>query len=146
MYKDPSNQFGSTVSSWLHYDEVRDLAFCHICSRAENTGKLMPNSSCKDEAFLSCGFFNWKDATQGFRCHEKSKCHLDAVHAVVELPRTTGDVGKMLSNSHKQEKAANRNVFLKIVDNIRYFTRQGLPLCSHNDAESNFSQLFQPQK
>ena len=42
---------------------------------------------------------------------------LDTVHTIVELPRTTSDVGEMLSNSHKQEKAANWNVFLKIVDN-----------------------------
>ena len=85
----------------------------------------MLNSSCKDEALLSRSFFNWKDTTQGFRHHEKSKCHLDAMHTIMELPRTTGDVGEMLSNSHKHEKAANQNVFLKIVDNIRYFACQG---------------------
>ena len=67
---------------------------------------------------------------------------LDTVHTIVELPRTTSDVGEMLLNSHKQEKAANRNVFLKIV---WYFACQGLPLCSHNDAES-FSSFMQKRR
>ena len=62
---------------WIHYDEALDAALCHLCARAENGGKLMAN--CKDVAFVSKGFTNWKDATEGFRRHEKSKCHAQEV-------------------------------------------------------------------
>lgn len=129
---------------WLHYDEALDLVFCHICARAEKEGKLMAN--CKDSAFLSKGFSNWKDATEGFRRHERSKCHADAVQVIVVLPRTTRDVGETLSTIHAREKANNRRALLKIIANIRYFGRQGLPLRGHDDAESNFHQLLKLQK
>ena len=129
---------------WLHYDEALDLVFCHICARAEKEGKLMAN--CKDSAFLSKGFSNWKDATEGFRRHERSKCHADAVQVIVVLPKTTRDVGETLSTIHAREKANNRRALLKILANIRYFGRQGLPLRGHDDAESNFHQLLKLQK
>ena len=25
---------------WLHYDEDMDAAFCHVCAKAEDTGRL----------------------------------------------------------------------------------------------------------
>jgi len=40
--------------SWINYDESTDNAFCHICVKAEEDGKLKANS--KDLAFLSVGF------------------------------------------------------------------------------------------
>ena len=111
---------------WIHYDEAMDAALCHLCARAENGGKLMAN--CKDVAFVSKGFTNWKDATEGFRRHEKSKCHADAVQVMVVLPKSTADVGEVLSSVHAQEKADNRQILLKILENVQYFGHQGLPM------------------
>ena len=59
--------------NWLHYDEPGDIAFCHVCAKAEEEGKLKANT--KDLAFIQRGFSNWKDATERFRRHEQSKCH-----------------------------------------------------------------------
>ena len=73
-------------------------------------------SSSKDLAFLSKGFYTWKDATEEFCRHEKS------------------DVGEFLSTIHAQEKADNQRVMLKILNTVQYFSRQ--------ESESNFHQLL----
>ena len=61
----------------------------------------------KDSILLSDGFSNWKDATVRFVNHEKTMTHKIAVDLIVTLPRTTRDVGKMLSSAHAAEKAVN---------------------------------------
>ena len=43
-------------------------------------------SKCGDEAFTTRGFSNWKDAKVAFTKHEQTKCHKEAVHAVVTVP------------------------------------------------------------
>lgn len=125
--------------TWIHYDESTDNAFCHICTKAEEEGKLKAKS--KDLAFLQRGFSNWKDATDSFRRHEQSKCHKDAVQVMLTLPSTTRDIGESLSSAHSKNKAEARKVLLKILQNIRFLGRQGLPFRGHEDAESNFIQL-----
>ena len=84
--------------------------------------------SMKDSIFLSGGFSNWKDATVRFVKHEQTTTHKITVDLVVTLPRTTRDVGKMLSSAHAVEKAANRHCLLKTAESIRFLARQGLPL------------------
>ena len=80
-----------------------------------------------DAAFISTGFTNWKDATSIFIKHEASECHRAAVQAIGVLPMTTKDV-KHLCDEHKEEKAENCTMLLKIISNIRFLCRQGLPL------------------
>ena len=54
-----------------------------------------------------------------------------------------GDIGEMCNHNHKEEKKANRNMFMIILKNIRFLARQGLPLRGYNnDAESNFIQML----
>ena len=55
-----------------------------------------------------------------------------------------GDIGEMLSKKHSDQKAANREVFLRILQNLRFLTRQGLALRGTHGEEvnSNFMQLF----
>ena len=103
-------------------------------------------SSSKDLAFLSKGFCNWTDTTERFRRHEQLKCHVDAVQVTLVLSKTTCDVSELLLTINAQEKADNRRVLLKVLDTVRYFGCQGVPLCGHDDAESNFHQLLDLQK
>ena len=126
--------------NWIHYDESADVVFCHVCAKADEQGKL--KASSKDLAFLRKGFTNWKDATEGFRRHELSKCHQDAVQVMIVLPRTVRDIGETLSSAHAQNKAENRRVLLKILQNMKFLGRQGIALRGHDDSESNFMQLF----
>ena len=68
---------------------------------ALKTGKLTSSKgNMKDSAFLYNGFCNWKDATIGFENHEKSTTHKKAVETVITLPRTTRDVGELISSAH----------------------------------------------
>ena len=62
---------------------------------------------------------------------------------IVTLPKTTADIGETLSNAVRQEKYERRQVLLRIISNIRFLARQGLPLRGDGDeSDSNFMQLF----
>ena len=90
-------------------------------------------------------YTNWKDATTAFSTHLASRCHKEAVEAE-ELPKQTGDVGEKLSTEHAQQKAENRAMFRRILQNVRFLARQGLSLRGHGDgADSNFTQLLRLQ-
>ena len=128
--------------SWLHYDEANDIMFCHLCKQAATEKKLMA-SKCADEAFTSRGFSNWKDATASFARHEQSKCHKEATHAIVTVPSCYKDCAEMLSSQHAKEKADSRHMLLKILSNVRFLARQGLPLRGSSQGDdSNFIQLL----
>ena len=70
----PKRQFGKTKVvnrsfqaqwfqkfRWLHYDQSRNLAFCHTCVSVVKSGK-MKSAGNVDSAFISRGFCHWKDA------------------------------------------------------------------------------------
>ena len=86
--------------------------FCHICSR---TGKIKDCGNV-DLAFIDQGFHNCKDASGDkgcFNSQEQSKCHKTAVEVIISLPKTTRDVGKMLSSEHAKEKRDNTEHFFE---------------------------------
>ena len=128
---------------WLHYNIESDSAFCHLCMTADYESKFLVSTK-RDAAFISRGFTYWKEATTAFAKHQASECHREASEALILLPKQIqADVGELLSQEHKEEKATNRKMFLKILENIRFLSRQGLPLRGGNgDADSNFIQLL----
>lgn len=115
---------------WLHYEEESDTVFCFTCSTVEREGKL--KCSSKDKVFLTKVFTNCKDATDCFQRHEKSKCHMDAVQVMIVLPKTTRDVGEINSAMRTLEKSQNRQILVKIVQNITFLGKQGLTMRGHN--------------
>jgi len=128
--------------TWLHYDENKDLAFCYLCMKAVRK-KTLITSRCADKAFISTGFSNWKDAKVAFRNHEQTKCHKEAVHTVVVLPREYEDCGELLSSQHALEKVYNRQMMLKLLSNIHFLARQGLPLRGDGEEnDSNYNQML----
>ena len=63
--------------------------------------------------------------------------------ALILLPRQVqGDVGELPSQEYKEEKATNRKMFLKILQNIRFLSRQGLALRGGNADTDNFIQIM----
>ena len=76
---------------WLHWDNTSECVFCHVCVRTVQASKLKAKSAI--QTFLSRGFQNWKNATQQFRSHEQSACHIEAVEKVITLPAITKHVG-----------------------------------------------------
>ena len=126
---------------WLHYDERTDAVFCHTCRSAKEKNRL--KSSRKDASFISRGFTNWKDAILSFSKHETSECHKEAIDSMLVLPKTTRDIGEMLSAAHASEKKDNRQLLLKILQNLRFLARQSIAIRGDgNEVDSNFIQLF----
>lgn len=77
-----------------------------------------------------------------FRKHQDSRTHREAIEAVITLPKTTSDVGELLSTAHREEKVAARDILNIILSSVRYLARQGLALRGDADAESNLIQLL----
>ena len=131
---------------WIHYDEVKDVAFCHTCVTAVRSKKLKNVPSSGDLAFIHRGYANWKDAsgkTGAFCKHESSSLHKQAIEAIYTFPRTTPDIGELLSTAHASEKEYNRKYLLKVAQYVQYLARQGLPLRGDgNENDSNFTQLL----
>eukprot|EP00731_Ephydatia_muelleri_P001852 Em0001g1852a len=107
--------FCSAKSQWfdtwpfLHYDEGQDVMFCHTCVTAFKLGRIKSSKNAAT-AFVTSGFCNWKDATVAFSKHLQSKSHIEAVEAVITLPKQTKDVGAQLSIAHKAEKEEARDM------------------------------------
>ncbi len=119
---------------WLHYIENEDAVVCFTCAQASVQKKLQWSSNL-DSAFISKGFTNWKDATVKFAIHASSKCHKEAVLKMVTLPSSTKNVDEALSTQLRKEKLERRQCFLKVLSNVRFLARQGLPLRGHGDHE-----------
>jgi len=54
---------------------------------------------------------------------------------VVTLPRTTRDIGELMSSSHKRDKESAREMLQIILSTLAL-------RCNQNDVESNFIQIF----
>lgn len=127
---------------WLHYDIGKDIALCHVCMKAEFEKKFLASTN-RDAAFIIKGFTYWKGSNIFFSKHQASGSHKEAVAATEVLPQQVKDVGELLSEQHQQQKAENRAMFLRILENIRFLARHGLALRGHgDDSDSNFIQLL----
>ena len=109
---------------WLHYDATADSVFCHLCMSAEFEKRFLASTK-RDPAFISKGFTYWKDGTSAFNKHLASGCHREAVAA---MQVAVGDIGELLSTQHEQEKAQNRAMFRRILQNLCFLARQCLAL------------------
>ncbi len=149
----------------MAFSEAQDVVFCHTCVKAFRT-KRMNTSHNAAAAFVSThmqhiqldncthinclvilmqvikGYCNWKDATRTFKKHKESKTHLEAVEAMITLPKSTPDVGELLSSIHKNEKEEARNVLKTIISSVRFLGKQGLALRGHDEEQSNLVQLL----
>ena len=110
--------------------------------RAQKERKLL-SSHRREPAFIIIGFTNWKEANKGFSKHQSSDCHKEAIEALCLLPtQIVGNVDELMCDEVKQQKAVNRKIFMKILQNTRYLARQGLPFRGHDDGNGNFIQLM----
>ena len=127
---------------WLHYNESEDSVLCHTCAKASLQKKIQWSLSA-DMAFIARGFTNWNDATVKFALHQSSSCHKEAVLKMVTMPSCSKNIAESLSLQVAKEKLERRKCFLKILSNLRFLARQGLPLRGHGDEQdSNFIQLM----
>lgn len=148
----PKKKFGDNYRSfksswtrqfpWLHYNESSDSAFCWYCMKAMETKQL--KSSKREDSFITRGFCNWKNATAGFRKHEDSDCHKEALD-IHSLPHQCEDIALTMQRSLTDERRANRTMLYLIIRSIKYLARQGLALRGHSSDEGNFIQLLKFQ-
>ena len=79
-------------------------------------------------------------------CHiwaEISRVMFVAVDVSINIPRTSRDMGDALSSAHTQQKALNRHYPIKVDQNIRFLSRQGIALRGDADeSDGNFMQLM----
>ena len=94
----------------------------------------------KDESFIICGYRNWRHATENFRVHEESHCHKDYVNQLSPA-ETVCYVDERFDETLICEKARNRQIFLTILRNIQFLSRQGLAFRGNNN-EGNLEQLM----
>ena len=127
----------------MPYVEDEDKVICHTCTRAYITHQL--TTLMFDAAFITKGYTNWNDATRkkaGFSQHERSQCHREAVERSITLHATTKDAGKHISSARKEDKANNRKAIMKMLSNIRFLGRRGIPLGGDGEGNnSNFTQI-----
>jgi len=136
-FKFPKRSFGSQgkdcqsfhaewcdTYDWLYYNASSDSAFCHVCMMAEFEKKFLASNK-RDPAFIIAGYTYWKEVIYAFKRHMNSACNQEATEAVVVLPRQVQDIGALLDASTQNEKALNRAMFKRILQNLCFIARQG---------------------
>ena len=137
---------------WIQYVQVNDIAFCFTCGRASRSADFKVCASKGDDAFLTRGYYNWKDACGekrgGFAPHEHSNIHKYYVELLAKPPQ---NVAEMLSSEVCRQMAVNRNYLRKVLENVIFLARQGLPFRRNwesdesgggAEVDSNFYQLL----
>ena len=75
--------------------------------------------------------------TRGFQKHEMSQAHKEATIRYVKSSSNQPDVVDMVSSEAEKQRFKNRQMLLKILTNIRFLARQGLPLRGSWNKEYN---------
>ena len=83
--------------------------------QASKEKKLMA-SKCIDEAFTTRGLV--VTGKVAFTKHEQSRCHKEAVDAVITVPSSYKDCAEILSSQHAKDKANNRQMLYKILSSV----------------------------
>ena len=94
----------------------------------------------KDESFIFCRYRNWRHETENFRVHEESHCHKEYINQL-SPPETVCYVDESFDETLISKKARNTQIFLTILRNIQFLSRQGLAFQGNNN-EYNFEQLM----
>ena len=110
---------------WLHYMETSDSVACHYCTSAIEQKKIT-FSKCQEGAFIKDpGYSNWKEASARFAKHEKSNFHKEAVLKLMPSMRPNDE---LMYSAIVKSKQKNKAIMMKLLQNIKFLARQGLPL------------------
>ena len=85
----------------------------------------------KEDVFTRTGFRNWKKALEtnvGFLKHQNSEGHRAAVDRQITVPATSKDLAVMLDERTTEDRAHNRDMFLRLLRSVRYLLCRGLAL------------------
>lgn len=125
---------------WLHYDPSICGVICYYCSTAQRLS-LLGLSRSKEEAFISKGYRNWKDALSSFAIHARSPSHTFSVERVAHFHKAQ-PVNSQLASQLAGEQAEARSALQIIFTSVQYLARQGLAFRGHTVDEGNFMQIL----
>ena len=83
------------------------------------------SSKKREPTFISKGYTYWKEATTAFKKHQTIDCHREAVEMLLVLPQCTKDIAELQSTEHAAQKTLNRDMFMILLNNLRFLVRQG---------------------
>lgn len=124
MQGDRKRAFNNTwyaQHQWLEYSQSQDSAYCFPCRHF-----ALPGAS--ETSFTSQqGYTNWKKAMYkdgGFKAHEKSENHVNAMYAWSEHKKTILTDSSMLDaiNTAYQKKVEENRTYIKTVAEVLLFT------------------------
>ena len=127
-------------SSWLHWDNKVNKAFCFMCKNVFILNQLTLSRN-KEDSFIVNGFDNWKKATSAFEQHRRSKCHRESVMKWTHHLKGVS-IKSQLDRQKSIEQRKNLQCLKIIFTSIEYLARQGLPFRGHDDHRGNFYQLI----
>ena len=99
---------------------------CSYCAEAEKRN-YFGLSTKREPAFISKGFSDWKKAFEKFQIDEGSDCHNEAKQIKI-LAATTEPIDELSNSKSADQKRNNRQISLKILEKLRFLSRQGLPM------------------
>ena len=99
---------------------------CSYCAEAEKRNYFGLLTK-REPAFISKGFSDWKKAFEKFQIDEGSDCHNEAKQMKI-LAATTEPIDEQSDSKLADQKRNNRQIFLKILEKLRFLSRQGLPM------------------
>jgi hypothetical protein len=129
---------------FLHWDENAASVFCLPCHNVQSLGMNILSRK-GEQAFVSTGFCNWKDAVKDFERHENSQLHIECVMKWNHHLHGQA-VDTILCSEKKKQQSENRTALRAIVTSLKYLSRQGLGCRGHVESESNLMQLLELRK
>lgn len=119
--------------------QKNDTVLCSVCVFQGKTWKYCCFLQ-KGKFFYRRWILTWEKALERFKKHKNPKCHHESV-IMSNIRNTSENVEDILHDGLVQERFENRQVLLKIIEGVRFLSRQGLPFRGNNH-ESNFEQLL----
>ena len=113
------------------YNFDKDVVLRSYCTAAEKRN-YFGLSRKRESAFISKEVSDWKKTIEKFKIHKEIDCH-DEVKQMEILAATTEPIDEQLNTKLAGQKRNNRQIFLKILENLRFLSRQGLPMLGDNN-------------
>ncbi|KAL4104678.1 hypothetical protein QTP88_019960 [Uroleucon formosanum] len=126
---------------WLEYSESINAAFC-FCCRAFSSNNIIKKGHI-DQSFIKKGFTNWKGATEAFRLHEKSQCHIDSViswkHLKKGIPIDVKlDKQKEITLAAREKiRLENQDIIKRLINVIIVLSKSGSSFRGHLEHENS---------
>lgn len=114
----------------IEYSIKKDSVFCFPCRHFNRSGN-------SEIAFIDTGFNNWKKFHDKIHTHMSSNSHVlaAAAWASYELTKESGSIAVHIDHTKKKLIAENRDYLSKIIDIIKFLSKQGLAFRGHSEED-----------